>query len=164
MGEPASLRIYGFPRDAVFGGELVAAVERMELGREAALLDALFVTRDAASGALAAVDLRTGRADGTFASLLDFRLDPARRRALTERTLAEHPGGLPRPSIEALGATLEAGAALLALLHTGGGAAVLEDAVARCRGRLIAGEPVAARTLAEVAAEVRAAVTRSQPA
>jgi hypothetical protein len=32
--------------------------------------------------------------------LLDFRLDPGRRRAMTESTLAEHSGGVSRPLIE----------------------------------------------------------------
>jgi hypothetical protein len=43
------------------------------------------VRHDAASGALDAVDLAAGGGDATFASLLDFRLDPERRRAITER-------------------------------------------------------------------------------
>jgi hypothetical protein len=74
----------------------------MQLGGDAQLLDALFVTRDAESGAVHAIDLATGGAGSTFAALLDFRLDPGRRRALTRSTLAEHSGGVFRPLIEAL--------------------------------------------------------------
>ena len=128
------------------------------LATAASPFDVLFVRRDAASGALEAVDLGVRGADAALVSLLDFRLDPARRRALTERTLSEHPGGVQRPLIEALAATLEEGAAILAVIHSGAGAEVLEDAVARCGGRTIAGEPVDARELAQLAAQLRAAV------
>jgi hypothetical protein len=158
VSEPAHLRVYRFEPGAVFEGGLLGAIERMELGGDAKLLDALFVRRDAASGALDAVDRATGGADATFASLLDFRLDPGRRRSISERTLAEHPGGVPRPLIEAIGGTLEAGAAVLAILCTSCAATILEDAVARCGGRLIADEPVDARALAQVGPQLRAAV------
>lgn len=158
MSELAHLRVYRFGPGAVFEGGLLAAIERVELGKEGKLLDALFVRRDAASGALEAVDLGVGGADATFASLLDFRLDSGRRRALTERTLAEHRGGVPRPLIEAIAATLEAGAAIFAVLQTGPTATVLEDAVARCGGRRIGGEPVDARALAQVGPRLRTAV------
>ena len=107
------------------------------------------MTHDPASGGLAAVDLASGGAGGTFASMLDFRLDPGRRQAITERTLAEHRGGVPRPLIEAIAATLEAGAAILAVLHTGVAATALDEAVARSHGRLIANDPVDARALAD---------------
>jgi hypothetical protein len=135
----------------------------MQLGGDAKLLDALFVRRDAETCALDAVDLAIGGGDATFASLLDFRLDRVRRRAITERTLAEHPGGVPRPLIEAIAATLEPGAAILATLHTGGAATVLEDAVARCGGRLNTDEPVDARALAQAGPRLRAVVGSPAP-
>jgi len=158
VSESAHLRVYRFEAGAVFEGGLVAAIERLELDSERALLDALFVRRDAASGELEAVDLGTGHAEGTFASLLDFRLDPGRRRALTERTLSERRGGVPPELIGALAATLDAGAAIFALLQTGPSAEVLEDAVARCGGERVADEPVEARALAQVEPKLRAAV------
>ena len=121
------------------------------------------MTQDPASGALAAVDLATGSAGGTFASMLDFRLDAGRRRAITERTLAEHHGGVPRPLIEAIAATLEAGAAIFAVLHTGGAPSVLDDAVERSQGRRIADDPVDAQTLGDAAAQLLAAVGSPTP-
>ena len=135
MTQATHLRIYRFDPGAVFEGGLLAAVERMQVLGETKLLDALFVGRDPATGAVQAVDLRSAGAQTSFASLLDFRLDPARRQALTERTLAEHAGGVPRPIIEAVAATIDAGGAVLAVLHTGPSPAVLEEAVARCGGR-----------------------------
>jgi hypothetical protein len=155
---PAHLRIYRFDPGTVFEGGLVGAVERMQLGRDTKLLDALFVTHDPSSGALAAVDLASGGAGGTFASMLDFRLDAGRRRGITERTLAEHRGGVPRPLIEAVAATLEAGAAIFAVLHTGGAPTALDEAAARAHGRLIANDPVDAQALADAGPQLLAAL------
>ena len=157
MNELAHLRVYRFEPEAVFEGGLVGAVERMQLGHGTELLDGLFVRRDAASSDFDAVDLAVGGRGGTFAALLDFRLEPRRRRAITERTLAEHAGGVPRPDIEMIVAALEAGGALLAVLSTGD-TTVLEEAVARCGGRVVADEPVDARALAQVGPRLRAAV------
>jgi len=158
MSEPAQLRVYRFEPGAVFEGGLVGAIERMQLDHGTELLHGLFVRRGAASGDFDAVDLAVGGRGGTFASLLDFRLEPRRRRAITGRTLAEHPGGIPRPDIESLVAALEAGGALLAVLSTGETATALEEAVARCGGRVVADEPVDARALAQLGPRLRAAV------
>ncbi len=79
--------------------------------------------------------------------MLDFRLDPGRREAITKRTLAEHRGGVPRTLSEATAATLEAGSAILAVLHVGGTPTALDDAVARAHGRLIANNQVDAQAL-----------------
>jgi hypothetical protein len=163
MTEDVHLRVYRFDPGAVFEGGLLAAVERMQVGKDGAPLDALFVRRDAGSGALEAIALGVGGADATLASLLDFRLDSRRRRALTERTLAEHPDGVPQSVIEAIADTLEAGAAILAMLQPGPAASVLEEAVARSGGRSIADEPVDARALAQVSPRLRAAVGSPPP-
>ena len=58
-----------------------------------------------------------------------------------------------------MGAALEAGGAILAVLSTGATATVLADAVARSGGRLITDEPVDARALAQVGPRLRAAVS-----
>lgn len=158
MSELAQLCAYRFEPGAVFEGGLVGAVERMQLAPGTELLDALFVGRGAAGGDFDAVDLAVGGRGGTFASLLDFRLEPRRRRAITERTLAEHAGGIPRAEIEALAAALEPGGALLAVLTTGEPATALEEAVARCGGRRVADEAVDARALAQLGPRLRAAV------
>ena len=158
MTELAHLRVYRFDSNAVFEGGLIGAIERLELEKGQKLLDALFLRRDTASGALEAVDLAIGGADATFASLLEFRLESGRRRALTERTLSEHRRGFPRPLIEAIAATLSAGAAIFAVLQSGPTATVLEDAVERCGGQRIADEAVDARALAQVGSQLRRAV------
>ena len=163
MRAVANLRVYRFEPGAVFEGGLAGAIERMNLAGEAKLLDALFVAHDASSGALAAVDLASAGADGSFASMLDFRLDADRRRAITERTLADHDGGVPRPLVEEIAATLEAGAAIFAVLYTGSAPTALEDAVARCHGRLIADHPVNAGALAQIGPQLRAAAIAATP-
>jgi hypothetical protein len=136
---PPHLRVYRFDPGSVFEGGLVGAVERTKVGLDTKLLDALFVTL----------------------SMLDFRLDAGRHQAVTERTLAEHRGGVPRPLIEAIAATLEAGAAIFAVLHTGGAPSALDEAVARSHGRLIANHPVDARALAHAGPQLLAAVGAS---
>jgi len=100
------------------------------------LLDALFVLRDAASGELQAIDRATGVGDGSVAAMLDFRLDPARRPAATEKTMASGAA-----AVEAMAGALEDGGAVLAVLVAGDPPPELEEAVARSGGRLIGSEP-----------------------
>jgi hypothetical protein len=156
------LRVYRFGTWASYGGDLVAALERMQLTGEGKLLDALFVRRDAESGELEAIDRRSGRADTSFSVMLDFRLDEGRRRSTTERTLSD-PEGVPPALIEAIGDTLEAGAGIFAILYAGGEVSVLDEAVERVGGRSIVREQVEAGALAEVDAQLRAAAGESAP-
>jgi hypothetical protein len=156
------LRAYRFGTWSSYGGDLVAALERMQLTGEGKLLDALFVRRDADSGELEAIDRRSGRADSSFSVMLDFRLDQARRRATTERTLSD-PEGVPPALIEAIGDTLEAGGAVLAILYAGGEGSVLDEAVERVGGRPIVREEVEAGALADVDAQLRAAASEEAP-
>jgi hypothetical protein len=119
------------------------------------------VTHDPESGALAAVDLASAGTGGTFVSMLDFRFDAGRRQAITQRTLVEHRGGVPGTLIEAIAATLEAGAAVVAVLHSGAAPTVLDEAVARTHGRLIAEDSVEARALAHTGPQLLAAVNQA---
>ncbi len=150
------LRVYRFGTWASYGGDLVAALERLQVEGQGQLLDALYVRRDADSGALEAIDRRSGRADTSFSVMLDFRLDEARRRATTERTLAD-PEGVPPALIEAIGETLEPGAAIFAILYAGGEGQALDEAAERVGGASILREQVDAGALAEVDAALRAA-------
>ncbi len=154
MAASARLCVYRFDSGAAFDGRLVGALERMELEDDTALLDALFVTHDVTSGAVVAIDRKTAAADGTFASLLDFRLDPGRRLAISRRMLAAHPhGALPR-MIEEIAATLDGGAAILVVLHRSDEASPLRDAVEGCRGTSIGNEPVDASTIEQARSTV----------
>ena len=150
----ARLHVYRFPPGASFEGGLVGAAERG--GTE--ILDALFVMRDPDGGVPQAIDLASARGDGTIVALLDFRLDPRRRQAITRRTLAPHPGAVPSTVVEAVADSLEPGGALLAILFADVAPAALEDAVSRIGGRVLIDQPVTAAALGEVAAELHAAV------
>jgi hypothetical protein len=155
MSGPAHLRVYRFGAGAAMEGGVVGALERLEAARDARLLDAVFVARDSAGGELYAIDLATGRDDGTMASLLDFRLDLDKRRALTRRTLSAT-SGLPAIVAEVIASSLEPGGAVLVVLAADRVPAELDDAVARSGGRIAAEEDVSAATVAEVAPRLRA--------
>jgi hypothetical protein len=148
------LLVYRFGPEAAFEGRLVGALERMESGGTLRILDALFVTIEAETGDLLAIDLQGG-SGGLIAKLLDFRLDPAARRRAAERALAEESGGLGQ-MLRQLGKTLEPGAALGAVLVEHVWARVLEDAVARTGGRRLTSEFVQAETLSELAPDLLA--------
>ena len=148
----AQLRTYRFPAGTRFEGGVVGAFERMEL-EAGGLLDALFVMRDADTGELDAVDRATGAAGGSVSAMLDFRLDPARRRKVTERTRRPHQGGVPVRMIDAIGAALDPGEAVLELLVTRW-PSELEREVERSGGRLVAAEWVQASMLGDLRREL----------
>jgi hypothetical protein len=149
--ETAQLSFASFPQGARLEGAVAGAIERMQATGEPRLLDALFVACDPESGELAALDLATGVRHGTIIALLEFRLAPGERRRLTQRTLAEHAGGVRPAVIEAIGDRLASGEAALAALVAGGEPRDLLDAVARSGGRVLVREHVDATRLADVA-------------
>lgn len=163
MSPPPSahrLRAYRFPAGADFGGQLAGALERLLLVGGGDLHDALFVIRDTGAGEPMAIDLRTASAGGTLASMLDFRLDERRRRAVTNATLAPGAGRVDRDAVEEIAAALEPGGALLAVVAAGHPAPALDDAVARTGGRLVADEPTDAGRIAELEHGVLGRVAR----
>jgi hypothetical protein len=149
------LLLYGFGPEADFEGRLVGALERLESGGALRILDVLFVRRDAESGDIDAIDLQGDGAGGVVAPLLNFRLDEGERRRATERTLRAH-----ADVVRELGAALEPGAALAAVLVEHVWSTTLEDAVARTGGTRLANDFVDAAGLAELGAELLAAAGR----
>jgi len=158
MSGAVRLRVYRFGPDAALLGGVAGAIERSQLGIGSAVLDAVFVGRETTSGRLEALDLSTATADGSVASLLDFRLAAERRAELTERTFAAHARAVPRELIDGIAAGLRAGEALVAALVAGVGDA-LDEAARRSGGRLTCDEPTSARTLEDAGALVLAACT-----
>jgi hypothetical protein len=138
------LRVYRFDPGATFQGGIIGAIERAQLLGGGEVLDALFVGRNESSGEAEALSLAMASGDNRVVVLTDFRLDAARRRELTQAALAAH------PDADGLTATLEPGAALLAMLVGRELPGALADAVARARGRLIGDEPSDAQTLTEL--------------
>jgi hypothetical protein len=155
---PTQLLLYGFAPDADFEGQLVGALERLESGGSLRILDALFVMRDAETGEFVAVDPKGRGGGGMVASLLEFRLDPAKRRQATERALGADAGG---ETLRELEKTLEPGAAMAALLVEHVWARALEDAVARTGGTPLASEFIGATALWELASDLLTAARRS---
>ena len=154
-GPPAHLLVYAFPPGATFDGGLVGALERLESGGALRILDVLFVRRDAESGDLDAIDLHGDGAGGVVAPLLNFRLDEGERRRATERTLRAN-----ADVVRDLGAALEPGAALAAVLVDHVWSDALDDAASRSGGRLLAGDFVAATALSELGSDLLAAARR----
>jgi hypothetical protein len=142
--------LYGFGSGGDFEGRLVGALERTESGGALRIRDALFVMRDADSGELSAISLVGNGAGGVVAPLLGFRLDPAQRRAATERALKGPTGEL----LDDLGRLLEPGAALAAVLVEHVWAGVLDEAVSRTGGTPLSSSFVQATTLAGLGPEL----------
>lgn len=160
MGMGSQLLVYRFGAEAGFEGHLVGALERIEAGGSLKVLDVLFAGRDGTSGELFAIDLLSGRAGGMVAPLLSFRLDVEERRRATRRATRGDRAEL----VAALGAQLEPGHALAAVLvgHTWAGA--LEDAVRRTGGVELSNTLVASASLAELAPVLTDAARSSLPA
>ena len=136
------LLVFGFDANAAFEGQLVGALERMESGGALRILDVLFVAADEATGELIAIDLQGGTG-GLTAKLLDFRLDPAGRRRKGTSELARD-----------LGAALQPGTALAAVLVEHIWSRALDDAVSRVGGRSLASDFVDASRLSELGADL----------
>jgi hypothetical protein len=154
----AQLLVYRFDVASSFEGQLVGALERLESGGALRVLDALFVMRDPASGELFAIDARGKGAGGVVGPLLEFRLDPSRRRRATERARNLYADGAPDLLVE-LAEALKPGGALAAVLIEHVWSRALEDAVTRLDGSRVADDFVEATALHEVAAEVLAAAS-----
>lgn len=151
----AQLLVYGFGPGAAFEGRLVGALERIESGGALRILEALFVANDPETGELVVVDLQ-GDSGGIVAPLLDFRLEPSKRRRATERALGSD-RGVPAEQLREIGKALEPGTAMVAVLVEHKWASALEDAVSRTGGTPLANSFVDSTELAELASDLLAA-------
>lgn len=151
----AQLLVYGFGPGAAFEGRLVGALERIESGGALRILEALFVANDPETGELVVVDLQ-GDSGGIVAPLLDFRLEPSKRRRATERALGSD-RGVPAEQLREIGKALEPGTAMVAVLVEHKWASALEDAVSRTGGTPLANSFVDSTELAELAPDLLAA-------
>lgn len=154
------LFVFEFGPDASFEGQLGGALERLESGGTLRILEAMFIQRDAETAELLVIALHGDGAGGLIAPVLDFRLDPAVRRRATERALAAGTHGIPGEVLRELGGPLAPGGAMAAVLIEHVWAQAVQDAVAHSAGVPLVSEFVQARTLAELAPELRAAAAR----
>jgi hypothetical protein len=150
------LLVYGFGPGASYEGRLVGALERIESGAALRVRDALFVGADPETGELVAVH-RHG--DAGVIGLLGFRLDVRERRRSTERALNSGTGEL----VRRIGATLQPGCAIAAIVVEHAWSAALEDAVTRCGGASLHDERVEPTALGEHADTLVGAAQRLNP-
>jgi hypothetical protein len=162
MPSPVHFLVFGFGPDASFEGQLVGALERIEVGGALRILETLFLQRDAATGELAAIELSGDGAGGIVAPLLSFRLDPGERRRATERALRRGATGISGETLLDVGQALEPGAALAAVLVEHRWAEALQDAVSRIGGTPLASAFVDARALEQLISDLHAAAQRSR--
>jgi hypothetical protein len=155
------LLAFTFGSDSKFEGQLVGALERIDVGGRLRTLDGLFVAREPEPGGLTAIWLSDLPPSRMTSRLLDFRLDDRERRTATQRSLDGEAG----EAIQALGALLRPGTAIAALLveHKAAtahadAADALADAVARVGGTEMVSEFVDATRMTELAPRVIAAV------
>jgi hypothetical protein len=159
---PVQLVVYGFAPGARFEGQLVGALERLESGGALRIVEVLFVQRDETSGELVALDAKGGSAGGMVSRLLDFRLASSGRDRATARALGDRDGDAGPNPLRELGAGLEPGAGLAAVLIEHVWAATLADAAMRTGGSRLTDELVTGRAFAELAPELLAAAARRQ--
>jgi hypothetical protein len=141
---PVQLLTFAFGADAVFEGQMLGAVERLESGGALQVLEVIFVRRDAADGELSAFAHRGGAAGGIAGPALEFRLDERARRQSTERALS----GVAGDGVRALGDQLEPGGALAAVFVEHRWLADLADATERTGGVALSTDFVDAEALA----------------
>jgi hypothetical protein len=132
-------------RTNAFEGQIAGALERAESGGAVVIAGGVFVGRDDESGELMVLESIRG-AGPLVAALADFRLAASRRRALTERTLAESPHA---PLLRRIGESLAPGAAVVVAVVEHAWLSALNDAVARSGGRTAADDVGAGAAEAE---------------
>jgi hypothetical protein len=149
-----------------FEGQLAGALERAELGGAIRLRHAVFLGRDEESGELVVLEERQGLPH-LITTLADFRLQATRRRALTQRTLAQSRYA---EQLQGLGGTLAPGSAVIVLVVEHAWLAMVTDAVAQTGGRMAAdeldpggGDPVAAALTAALRARAGSTPAPTRP-
>src|SRR4051794_9798975 len=141
---PVQLLTFAFGPDAVFEGQMLGAVERLETAGALRVLQVIFVRRDADDGTLSAFAHRGGTAGGIAGPALEFRLDEAERRRATERALT----GVAGAGVRELGEQLEPGGAVAAIFVQHRWLSDLAEATERTGGVAVSSDFVDAEALA----------------
>jgi hypothetical protein len=141
---PVQLLTFAFGPDAVFEGQMLGAIERLESGGALRVVQVIFVRRDAADGTLSAFAHRGGTAGGIAGPGLEFRLDEDERRRSTERALA----GAAGTGVRELGEELAPGGAVAAVFVEHRWRADLAEATKRTGGIAVSSDFVDAEAVA----------------
>jgi hypothetical protein len=159
------LLAFRFGSDSQFEGQLVGALERIDVGSTLHVIDGLFVAREPESDELSAILLSDLPPSRMTSRLLDFRLDDRARRAATRRSLE---GGASEV-VDSLGSLLGPGTAIAALLveHKSASAPAdaadaLADAVTRVGGTQVVSEFVDASRMTELTSRLIEAVQHAR--
>jgi hypothetical protein len=141
---PVQLLTFAFGPEAVFEGQMLGAVERLESGGVLRVVQVIFVRRDPADGTLSAFAHRGGTAGGIAGPGLEFRLDERERQRATERALA----GAAGDGVRELGEALPPGGAVAAVFVEHRWLADLAEATERTGGAAVSSDFVDAEALA----------------
>jgi hypothetical protein len=141
---PVQLLTFAFGPDAVFEGQMLGAVERLESGGALRVLEVIFVRRDADDGTLSAFAHRGGTGGGIAGPALEFRLDEDERRRSTERALT----GVAGEGVRELGDQLAPGGAVAAIFVQHRWLSDLAEATERTGGVAVSSDFVDAEALA----------------
>jgi hypothetical protein len=158
MQPNVQLLMYRFDPGAMFEGQLLGALERIESGGTLRIREVLFVGRDPQTGELFAVAARGKQQGSIVAPLLGFRLDPAERSRATEKALRTYDRGSEPNPLRLLGETLAPGGAVAAALVEHVWAHAVDDAVARTGGIKLVSAFVRGTELTELSSELAATV------
>lgn len=140
---PVQLLTFAFGPDAVFEGQMLGAVERLETGGALRVVQVIFVRR-AQDGELSAFAHRGGTAGGIAGPGLEFRLDAQERRRSTERALA----GAAGTGVRELADELAPGSAVAAVFVEHRWLADFAEATERTGGAPVSSDFVDAEALA----------------
>jgi uncharacterized membrane protein len=107
---PVQLLAIGFPPDADFEGRIMAEIERLEAHDTIRVLDLLFVTREAETGDLLALDYQGEDLGAIVGALLGFEFeDEAMRPNGSAEGTEGHAFGLSQDEIQDIAASLDPG-------------------------------------------------------
>jgi len=116
---PVQLIAVSFPPEANFEGRIMAELGKLEGSGTIRILDLLFVSKDAESGDLLALDYQGEELGAIVGALLGFEFDEESQPPVLATGDGGHAFGLSREEIEATGESLEPGqsAAFLLVEH-----------------------------------------------
>jgi len=106
---PVQLIAISFPPEANFEGRIMAELAKLEGSGTIRILDLLFVSKDAESGDLLALDYQGEDLGAIVGALLGFEFDEGAQPPVPATGDGGHSFGLSREEIEATGASLEPG-------------------------------------------------------
>jgi uncharacterized membrane protein len=153
---PVQLVAIGFPPDAKFEGRIMAELAELERSETIRILDLLFVSKDAESGDLVALDYQGEDLGAIVGALLGFDFDGDGAGAAPAEGQNAHAFGLTSGQIEAMGESLAPGHAAGFLLVEHRWALKFKDAVRDAGGVPIGEGFLTPEAIGAVAAEIAA--------